>query len=273
MRCSTGRSYIDPEFADAYAAKASHYPSMFVNTVQSTAVAAEDRADLERRVRENAERALALDPENATARLALRGINLLSWRWANYAETLDPAEERALSTAGLWALSWMGNHAAALRIAEQNVALSPNDAGVHLVLGVVQAYAEDHAASIESLNRSLEIAPANPLARAWLAYDAIALGNDAEALAELQLLERMLGANRAIVFLPELAYAYSRLGRTDDVARLFAEIEARAAGADVGVGTWAMAYLAPATRRRRCAGSRRRPTKRVTMSPIRGTCS
>ena len=115
---------LDPEFAGAYAAKASHYSSMFVNTVQSTAVAAADRADLERRVRENAERALALDPGNAVARLARRGINLLSWRWANYAETLDPAEERALSTASLWALSWMGNHAAALRIAEQRVALS-----------------------------------------------------------------------------------------------------------------------------------------------------
>jgi len=44
-----------------------------------------------------------------------------------------------------------------------------------------------------------------------------ALGNDAEALAELQLLERMLGGSRPIVFLPELAYAYSRLGRRDDL--------------------------------------------------------
>ena len=94
---------LDPEFADAYAAKAAQYSSMFVNTVQATAVAAEGRADLERRVRENAERALALDPESAVARLALRAINGVSWRWANYAETLDPAEERALGTASLWA--------------------------------------------------------------------------------------------------------------------------------------------------------------------------
>jgi tetratricopeptide (TPR) repeat protein len=176
--------------------------------------------------------------------LALRGINLISWRWANYAETLDPAEERALSTASLWALSWMGNHAMALRIAEQRVALSPNEPGADMALGVVQAYAGRRAASIESLNRSLALAPANSLARAWLAYDAIALGNDAEALAELQLLERMLGANRPIVFVPELAYAYSRLGRREDVARLFAEIETRATEIDVGVGTWAMSYLA-----------------------------
>jgi tetratricopeptide (TPR) repeat protein len=113
-----------------------------------------------------------------------------------------------------------------------------------MFLGTVHAYAGDRSASIDSLNRSLEISAANPLSRAWLAYDEIALGNDADALAELQLLERMLGANRALVFLPELAYAYSRLGRRDDVARLFAEIEGRAAEVDVGVGTWAMAYLA-----------------------------
>jgi hypothetical protein len=54
----------------------------------------------------------------------------------------------------------------------------------------------------------------------------------------------MLGGDRPIVFLPELAYAYSRLGRDDDVARLFAEIEMRAVEVDVGAGTWAMAYLA-----------------------------
>jgi hypothetical protein len=48
----------------------------------------------------------------------------------------------------------------------------------------------------------------------------------------------------AIVFLPELAYAYSRTGRADDAARLFAAIGLRAATADVGAGTWAMSYLA-----------------------------
>lgn len=235
---------IDPEFAHAHATKALLYSSLFVNTVQATGVSAEERAALEARIRDSAERALALDPELAEARLALRTINLVTWRWANYAETLDPAEERALAAAPLWVLSWMGNHAAALRIAAQLVALNPNDSGVHMFLGVVRAYAGDRAGSIESLNRALELAPANPLARAWLAYDAIALGDDTKALAELQLLERTLGANRAIAFLPELAYAYARLGRRDEVARLFAEIEARAADVDVGVGTWAMAYLA-----------------------------
>jgi TolB-like protein/Tfp pilus assembly protein PilF len=235
---------IDPEFAHAYALRAQLYASLFVNTVQATGVSVEERAPLEARIRDSAERALALDPELVEARLALRAINLVTWRWANYAETLDAADERALGAASLWVLSWMGNHAAAQRIAEQRVSLSPNDTLVHMYLGIVRAYAGDRAASIESLNRSLELAPANPLARAWLAYDAIALGNDAGALAELELLERMLGANPPVVFLPELAYAYSRLGRPDDVARLFAEIEARAGDIDVGVGTWAMAYLA-----------------------------
>jgi tetratricopeptide (TPR) repeat protein len=235
---------IDPEFARAYAAKATLYASLFVNTVQATAVAAEDRVALERQVRENAERALVLDPDLAEARLALRGINIVTWRWANYAETLDAAEERALQGPQLWVLSWMGNHAAALRIAEQVHELSPNDPAPSMFLGIVQAYAGDRAASVANINRSLELAPANVLAHAWLAYDAVALGDDAEALAELALLERMLGGDRPIVFLPELAYAYSRLGRDDDVARLFAEIEMRAVEVDVGAGTWAMAYLA-----------------------------
>jgi TolB-like protein/Flp pilus assembly protein TadD len=235
---------IDPEFAHAYAAKALLYSSLFVNTVQATGVPADERAALEARIRETAEQALALDPGVAEARLALRGINIVTWRWANYAETLDPAEERAIRAASLWVLSWMGNHVAARRISEQLVTLSPNDPAAHMFFGIVQAYAGDRAGSIRSLNRSLELAPANSLSRAWLGYDAIALGREAEALAELQLLERVLGTNRALVFLPELAYAYSRLGRRDDAVRIFTELEARAAEGDVGAGTWAMAYLA-----------------------------
>jgi TolB-like protein len=235
---------IDPDFARAYAAKAQHYNSMFVNTVQATAVAVEDRAELERLVRENAERALAIEPDLPTAQLALRGINMLRWQWGNYAESLTPAQERALTTAQLWTLSWLGDHEAALRIARQNAELSPNDSSPRMSLGIVEAYSGDRGASIASLNRSLALAPANTLARAWLAYNAVALGNEAEAIAELEFLERMLGDDPPIVFLPVVAYTYSLIGRGDDAARLFAEIEALPADIDVGVGTWAMAYLA-----------------------------
>jgi tetratricopeptide (TPR) repeat protein len=138
----------------------------------------------------------------------------------------------------------MGNHADAVRIAQKVTELNPNNGAAHVNLGVVYTYAGDRAAAIRSVERGLEIGADNLIGLNWLAYNAAALGNEDEALAHLQRLERLLGVNRPLVYLPELAYAYSRIGRSDDVARLFAEIEARATGADVGVGTWAMAYLA-----------------------------
>src|SRR3970040_1054838 len=103
----------------------------------------------------------------------------------------------------------MGEQAQAVRIGERAAELSPNELGAHFSLGIVYAYAGDRAASIRSLGRASELAPSNPLARAWLAYAAVALGNPADALADLELVEQLLGDNRSTVFLPELAYAYA----------------------------------------------------------------
>ena len=235
---------IDPKFARAYALKANVYNAALVNTVQGTAVAPEGREVLERKARENAERALTLDPSETLARMALRAGNIISWRWGNYVETLTPAEERELSSPPLWVISWLGRHPDALRIARTNATLDPNDAVPHQDLGIVLAYAGDREASTASLERSLALAPANVLPRAWLAYNLIATGHESRASQDLQLLERAVGSNPPIVYLPELAYAYSRAGRAEDAARLFAAIESRAATTEVGAGTWAMGYLA-----------------------------
>jgi hypothetical protein len=113
-------------------------------------------------------------------------------------------------------------------------------------LGVVHAYAGDRAAADRSFNDGLALSPAFALSRAWLAYDAIAVGDAAAALQNLQLVEQLLGepSLQSMAFLPELAYGYARIGREADARRLFAEIEALARTADVGTGTWALAYLA-----------------------------
>jgi TolB-like protein/Flp pilus assembly protein TadD len=234
---------IDPGFALAYARKANLYASTFVNSVQGTAVPVADRAVLEQSVRENAEKAMSIDPTDPRGREGLLLLNALTWRWADYAETIDAAAERTLVGAAQLALSWMGRSADALRVAQKVAELDPNDAQAHVNLGVAQAYAGDRAASNRSFERALELSSTTVLARTWLAYNAIAVGDNETALGELQVLERALGASPPFIFLPELAYAYSRLGRNDDVARLVAAIESRA-DADGGAGTWAMVSLA-----------------------------
>jgi TolB-like protein/Tfp pilus assembly protein PilF len=235
---------IDPAFARAYARKASLYASMFVNSVQGTAVAAGDRAALEQRVRENAEKAMSLDPADPRSREGLLLLNVLTWRWTDYGDMINSGTDRTLVGAALFALSWTGRTADAVRVASKDAELDPNEAQAHVNLGVAQAYSGDRTGSNRSFNRALELSPNSLVARTWLAYNAIAVGDNETALVELQMLEQALGASPPFVFLPELAYAYSRLGRSADVARLVAQAQSRAEETDGGAGASAMASLA-----------------------------
>jgi TolB-like protein len=235
---------IDPGFANAYGLKARLASISFVNTTQGTGVATEDRAALEREVRELTAKTFELDPENADARAALRDINIPMWHWTAFAEAVEPRDEAALIAASVWVYAWMGRREDAIRIGAKNAALNPNDSGAHFTAGIAYAYAGDRAASTRSLRRGEALAPALPLIQIWLADNDISLGNDERGLAGLRLVEQLLGENRQTVFLPELAYGYSRVGSPDDARRVFEEIRARANDVEVGAGAWAMAYLA-----------------------------
>jgi tetratricopeptide (TPR) repeat protein len=235
---------IDPAFASAYGLKARMYSATFVNTAQGTGVATVGRESLERQVRDYAARAFALDPGNAEARAALRGINVPTWRWSQFEQAVEPGDKAALSGAQNWIFAWMGRVDEAIANAERNVERNPNNAGAYLLLGVSYAYAKNCDAAVRSLQRGQELAPALALIQAWKAYIEAAQGHVDNAAAELALTEQLLGADRPVVYLPELAYSYSRIGRRADVARLMAEIEALDDPDDFGAGAWAVAYLA-----------------------------
>src|SRR5262249_45759590 len=68
----------DPNFAEAYGFKASLYGNMLINT---TLGSAGDRAQAEALARENARRALELDPASESASSALGMVDVVNWRW------------------------------------------------------------------------------------------------------------------------------------------------------------------------------------------------
>ena len=129
-------------------------------------------------------------------------------------------------------------------MSERWAEIDPNSLVPYLNLGVLYAYAGDREASNRALRRALEIAPRFNLALAFIAYNSVATGNTEAALEEFARLQKVLGDNPPVMFLPEMAYAYSRLGRRDEAQRLFARIEAAAKERDIGTGGWALAYLA-----------------------------
>jgi tetratricopeptide (TPR) repeat protein len=105
-------------------------------------------------------------------------------------------------------------------------------------------YAGEYDAAADALHRAIELEPAAAIFHSWLPFAEIGRDNADEALSEMQLVERLLGNNRATIFLLDMIYNYSRIGRRADVERLFAEIQSIAATQDIGAGGWAMTYLA-----------------------------
>ncbi|HET8699920.1 MAG TPA: hypothetical protein VFO94_20725 [Gammaproteobacteria bacterium] len=237
---------LDPAFGAAYGAKAMIYATSFANTALGAGVPAERRNELEKLVRDNADRALALNPAESNARAALRQMSIPTWRWSLARRMVEPHDEADLVTAQVWLFAWMGEPLEGVRIARKAAELDVKSAAAQFTLAVTLAYAGDHSAAKRLLTETVEQAPANVLGRFWLAYNAIAFGDFAEALANLQICEQLLGtepSQQSVAFLPELAYAYGRIGRDADARRVVAAIE-RLAGADVGEGGRALASLA-----------------------------
>jgi TolB-like protein len=241
---------IDPGFADGFGTAAAFRASLFTNTAQGTGVAAENRDALEREIRDLAARALELDPNNAIAQTALRVINIPTWRWSAFEDALTRGEEMSLEgIPGLaatqqWVFAWMGRTQEAVDIGRRNVRLNPNDGGSHLSLGISQAYNGERRVAEQTLRHAAQLLPSFPLIHSWIGYNHLALGEEAEAIEALQLTEDLLGSNRQLAYLPELAYGYALLGRQTDVERLFDEMQAAEQQNYIGAGGWAMAYLA-----------------------------
>jgi tetratricopeptide (TPR) repeat protein len=237
---------IDPDFAEAYAASAALLSQTLSNTTAGGAVDAAERAELVATVRRNASRALELDEQQGMAHAALGILSVFEWRWteaeAAFTRAIDAPSTRP--TAALYfgfLLSWTGRHDEAIALGERMRKLDPSAIGT---LGYALGMAGAYDASAALWRRAAQRFP-DPLVRHWWALTEIARGNNEEGLRQLELVDRMLANNRLVVFLPELAYAFARVGRQADARRLFDEIEAAAeAGEAVGAGTWAMAYLA-----------------------------
>ncbi len=88
------------------------------------------------------------------------------------------------------------------------------------------------------------MAPSAGVPRAWLVYAQVALGRHEEAREGLELIEGMLDERGAVVYLPELAYCYGRIGEKAAARRIFDRISEISEQREIGAGTWAMAHLA-----------------------------
>ncbi len=138
-----------------------------------------------------AKRALALDPENAAAEVALANIFRDRRAWAEAerhylsALAIDPDDVEAHQQYAEH-LAASGRLAEALRSAERAVALDPTSAIRHYVLAYVRSDNGRHADALASYERAVAIDPGLIRAQAGVIEELSALGAHDRALARIQ---------------------------------------------------------------------------------------
>lgn len=232
---------FDPGFASAHRQKSILHAAALVNSTGLDAADASARDEQIRLARLHAARAARADPSLASFEAVV--ANLMTWRWSEMLAVLDALPD-PVGQGPTWLYSYAGEPGKAIARARRWVELDPKNWNSHVTLAIALAYAGDTAAAERVQREAIGLAPTVPLLRSWLAFIEIVLGDFESAGSELERAEQLLGANRPAVFLPELAYSYSRIGRRADAERILAEIEQAGDAIEIGAGGRAMIALA-----------------------------
>jgi TolB-like protein/Flp pilus assembly protein TadD len=200
-------------------------------------------------VKEDAAQALALDETIGMAHSALASVhivegNLTEARAAfERASALTPNEPYILATYAQFN-RYVGEYADAIRLSRRSVELNPNELFASVQLGLSYWNAHDYDAAATIFRRFVELAPVNQFGHLTLGFVEASRGNHDLAVTELQTAEQLARGELSALRLAQSAFAYSRIGREEDAARLFGVLEDLASDAPVPEAVWAMAYCA-----------------------------
>jgi TolB-like protein/Flp pilus assembly protein TadD len=176
---------LDERYAPAWALRAS-----VENTIAEVGLT--DVTGGFRKARDDAERAIALDPASAPGYLALaRTLIYYDWDWDTADTCLTKAAALAPGSAEVFRmrsyLSWvLGDLKQAATLYQQAVALDPLRANSHLGLGYLLYMAARYDEAQAALEKTLELNPQAAFAHANLGKILIAEGKPQQALAEIE---------------------------------------------------------------------------------------
>ena len=145
-----------------------------------------------RNARDNAERAIALDPASASGYLALARTQIYhDWNWDTAdtclakAAALEPGSAEVVRTRS-YLFRVLGNLDQGVNSYEQAVALDPLRANSHLGLGNMLYIAGRYDQAMAEMQKALELNPQSAFAHANLGKILIAEAKPQQALAEIQ---------------------------------------------------------------------------------------
>lgn len=162
------------------------------------------------------EEAVRVDPEFAVAHAWIAFLlaqTMINTTFSD-AATSREAESRVLASANR-----------ALSVDPNLPDAQPNIATPLTGLSLAYAHAGDPERAIDAAQQALALEPNGVLARLGVAMNAVRLRDGPEAARQMRLVERLMGANRFLIYVAQLAVAYQLIGSETDVARLLAELE------------------------------------------------
>jgi TolB-like protein/DNA-binding winged helix-turn-helix (wHTH) protein/Flp pilus assembly protein TadD len=211
---------LDERYAPAWALRASVQNTMA--TVSLT-----DVTEGFRRARDDAERAIALDPGSASAYLALANTQIFyDWDWDSASTCLTKAASLEPGNSDVFGLrsllsALMGNLDEAVKLGEQAVSVDPLDNISRLQLGYRLYVRSRYDEAQAQLQKALDLNPRSPFVHFVLGKILIAEARPQQALAEIEKepndWERLTGQ----------ALAYHALGREQDSTAALAELIAK----------------------------------------------
>ena len=211
---------LDGRYAPAWAFRASVQNTMA--TVSLT-----DVTEGFRRARDDAERAIVLDPTSASAYLALANTQIFyDWDWDSAttcltkAATLEPGDSDVFGLRSLLS-ALMGNLDEAVKLGEQAVSLDPLDNIPRLQLGYRLYVASRYDEAQAELQKALDLNPRAPFVHFVLGKVLIAEAKPQQALAEIGKESSEWGK------LTGQALVYHALGREQDSTAELAELIAK----------------------------------------------
>jgi len=239
----------DADFALAYVKRAYLYVLILNQDPGSGEDFPAHRAELEGLALEDLERAMTLDPDLGGAYGILARIHQYNWRGAEARQAYERALESSpndprilMDYATFNAL--LSQYGDAFRLGQRALELDPNNGIYHDALSGIYAHAGDLPAAVATVRHAIELTPTNADGYLDLADYEGQLGNDAEALDQLRIAERLLQDHTNPVVPALLAYMYSRIDQTDDADRLFQQLQEDSATRRIPQTAWILGYLA-----------------------------
>lgn len=176
---------LDSEYARAWAALAETHSFQADTGYRPT-------DDGYRKAREEAERALALDPNLADAHAEMALISFsYDWDWAaaeasfQKALALEPGNAKVIQGAALLSMSF-GRLDQATELLRRAIELDPLSTDSYRYFALAQLYASHYAEVLEYEKKMLELSPAAPFGHCTMAWAALLQGRPQDALNEVE---------------------------------------------------------------------------------------